>query len=266
MPNVINKTDKLMLTEKDLAKIGIWNEYDSLRAQLYKADQRQDCVIIQGSAFVVKGKAFLMTGVGGIDFLDSLAQLDEVDGVIGNNNTLFVSKNFDHVYSAHTTDELVKCYELEGAPSHVKIKFLEDAPMAPLIFILRSFKTRDEYEATKKKSGNILFEAANTFAGPPVRYAGHLKSRLRGKFLGTARVMHCARRPTVEKKEALFDSKDKISEAINNFKGHFSLVYTLWSQEMCDAVGMGKTRELSETYNPVDPITPHLLKIAKDFI
>lgn len=80
----------------------------------------------------------------------------------------FISKNFDHVYSAHTTEELVKCYELEGAPSHIKIKFLEDAPMSPLIFILRSFKTRDEYEAAKKKVGNILFEAANTFAGPPV--------------------------------------------------------------------------------------------------
>ena len=266
MPNIVNKTDKLILTEKDLAKIGIWNEYDSLRAKLYKADQRKDCIIVQGAAFVVKGKAFLMTGVGGIDFLDSLAQLDEVDGIIGNNNTVFVSKNFDHVYSAHTTEELVKCYELEGALSYIKIKFLENVPMAPLIFILRSFKTRDEYETTKKKIGNILFEAANTFAGLPVRYAGSLKSRLRGKFLGTARVMHCARRPTVEKKEVLFDSKEKVSETINNFKGHVALVYTLWSQVMCDAVGMAKTRELSKTYNPTDPITPHLLKIAKDFL
>ena len=114
--------------------------------------------------------------------------------------------------------------------------------------------------------GNILFEAANTFAGPPIRYAGSLKSRLRGKFLGTARVMHCARRPTIEKKEALFDSKNKVSEAINNFKGHVVLIYTLWSKVMCDAVGMAKTRELSKSYNPTDPITPHLLKIAKKFL
>ncbi len=266
MSNVINKTDKLILTQEDLNKLGIWKEYDLLRAQLYKADQRKDCIIVQGAAFVVNGKAFLMAGVGGIDFLDSLAQLDEVDGIIGNNNTIFVSKNFDHVYSAHNTQELVKCYELEGAPSHIKIKFLEDAPMAPLIFILRSFKSHDEYETTREKVGNVLFEAANTFMGPPARYAGSLKSRLRGKFLSTSRVMHCARRPTIEKKEALFDSKDKVSEAINNFKGHVALVYTLWSQVMCDAVGMTKTRELSKTYNPTDPITPHLLKIAKDFL
>jgi len=266
MPNVINKTDKLILTEEDLTKLGIWNEYNYLRAQLCNAEQRRDCIIIQGSAFVVQGKAFLMVGVGGIDFLDSLAQLDEVDGIIGNNNALFISKNFDHVYSAHTTEELIKCYELEGSPSDIKIKFLDDAPLAPIIFILRSFKTRDEYDAAKKKVGNILFEVANTFAGPPVRYAGTLKSRLRGKFLATARVMHCARRPTVEKKEVLFDSYDKVRRAIDKFRGYFALVYTLWSQEMCDAIGMGKTRELSETYNPTDPITPYLLKIAKEFL
>lgn len=134
-------------------------------------------------------KKRILLFIGGIDFLDSLAQLDEVDGVIGNNNALFISKNFDYIYSAHTTKELVKCYELEGAPTHVKIKFLEGAQTAPLIFILRSFQTRDEYEAIKKKVGNILFEAADTFAGSPLRYAGSLKSRLRGKFLGTTRVM-----------------------------------------------------------------------------
>lgn len=261
MPNLINKTDKLMPRD----------EHGSLRAQLYKADQRNDCIIIQGAAFVVKGKAFLMTGVGGINFLDSLAQLEDVDGIIGNNNAIFISNDFNHIYSAHTKEELVKCYELEGAPSHIKIKFLENAPMAPLIFITRSFKTRDEYEATKKKVGNILFEVTNaisgpTFARPPVRYAGSLKSRLRGKFLDTFKIVHCTHRPTFVKKEALFDSEDKVREAISKFRGHVCLVYTLWNQVMSDTMGMAEVRKLSTTYNPTDLITPHFIKIAKDFI
>lgn len=258
------KIDKLILTEKDLEDFGILDKYGSLRKQLYKANEQEDCILIQGAAFVIKGKAFLIMGVGGIDFLDSLAQFSEVDGIIGNGNTLFISNDFKNVYSAQTKEELAKCYELDG--SRVKIKFLDDAPLAPLIFLLRSFHNPKEYNLAKEKIGNLIFEEANTFAGSPVRFAGSLKSRLRGKLLATARVVHCARRPTIEKKECLFDSYEKVRETINNFKGSFSLVYTLWSQEMCDAVGMSKTRELSKTYNPIDPITPHLIRIAKDFI
>lgn len=257
-------TDKLILTESNLKEFGIWDNYNPLRELLYKAEQRRDCVLIQGSAFVVEGQAFLIMGVGGIDFLDSLAQLDGVDGIIGNGNALFLSADFRNVYSAHTTEELVRCYELEG--SNTKHKFLEGASIAPLIFLLRSMHSLDEYEATKKKAGELMFETANTFAGNPVRFAGSLKSRLRGKFLATARVVHCARRPTLEYKECLFCSYDKVRTAIDKYRGYFALVYTLWSQEMCDAVGMRNTRKLAESYNPTDPITPHLLKMAKNFL
>ncbi len=258
------KISKLILTETDLKQYGIWNNYQEFRKQLYKAEERIDCILIQGAAFVVKGKAFLVIGVGGIDFLDSLSQLDEVDGIIGNGNALFLSRDFKNVYSAHSINELTKCYELEG--SDVKIKFLESATLAPLIFLLRSLHTLDEYNATKKKIQEIVFESANTFSGEPVRYAGSLKSRLRGKFLATSRVVHCARRPTLMKKECLFDSYNDVRSTIDNFKGHFALIYTLWSQQMCDAVGMRNTRKLSKSYNPTDPITPHLLKMAKNFI
>jgi len=258
------KIEKLILKEDDLKNYGILDSYEPLRKQLHKADEREDCILIQGAAFVVKGKAFLTIGVGGIDFLDSLAQLNEVDGIIGNGNALFVSKDFKKIYSAHTNEELVKCYELEGFNS--KIKFLDEASLAPLIFLLRSFPNLEEYDLTKEKVGKILFEEANTFAAHPIRFAGSLKSRLRGKFLTTSRVVHCARRPTLKKKEYLFDSYEKIREVLTNFQGSFSLVYTLWSQEMCDAVGMLNTRKLSKGYNPTDTITPHLLKIAKDFL
>lgn len=257
------KIKKLILTEEDLKQYDIWNNYDLLRSQLHKADERKDCVLIQGAAFVVKGKAFLVIGVGGIDFLDSIAQLDEVDGIIGIGNALFLSKDFKNIYSAHTSEELIKFYELEG--SDVKINFLESAPVAPLIFLLRSLHNLNDYNKTKEKIGKIIFEAANTFSGHSVRFAGSLKSRLRNKFLATARVVHCARRPTLEKKEVLFDPYDNVRKVVDNFKGHFALVYTLWNQELCDAVGMGKTRQLSKTYNPTDPITPHLLKMTKIF-
>ena len=215
--------------------------------------------------FGVKGKAFLILGVGGIDFLDSLAQLDEVEGIIGNGNALFISGDLKKVYSAHTNEELVKCYELENAPFYIKTKFLESAPLAPLIFILRSFKDLKEYKEAKEKVGKVLWETSNTFSRTPIKFAGSLKSRLRGKFLSTCRVVHCARRPSLTKKECLFDSYEDVYKSINNFKGYFCLVYTLWSQEMCDAVGMGNTRKLSKTYNPTDPITPNLLNTAKDF-
>jgi len=252
---------KLILDEHDLEQLGIWPDYVTLRSQLCKAAERKDCLLVQGAAFVVGGKAFLILGVGGIDFLDSLMQLDEVDGIIGNGNALFVSRDFSTIYSAHTTEELVKCYELEGFQH--KLKFLESAPLGPAIFLLRSFKTRQEYDAAKQKVGKPVFETANTFSGKPIRYGGSSKARLRTKFLATVRVVHCARRPTLMKKECLFDSCDAIREAVDRFKGHFCLIYTLWNQVLCDAIGMRKTRELAGGRNPTDPITPNLVKLAK---
>jgi len=260
------KIEKLILTEDDLKKYGILDNYDFLRKQLYKAEDRRESVIIQGAAFVVKGKAFLIMGVGGIDFLDSLARLGEVDGIIGNGNALFLSPDFTRVYSAHSTEELIKCYELEGYESKISF-FLEEAPIEPSIFLLRSFRDLDEYNSAKKKVGEkVVFEVANTFAREPIRFAGSSKSRLRGKFVAVARVVHCARRPTLLRKECLFDSKESISKVINNFKGHFTLVYTLWNQVLCDVIGMRNTRALPGNFNQVDLITPNLVKIARRFI
>lgn len=258
------RTDKLILTENDLNRYRVWDDYASLRAQLYKAEERKDCVLIQGAAFVVKGKAFLLMGVGGIDFLDSLAQLQEVDGIIGNGNSLFLSRDFRFAHSAHSPEELGDCYELERANS--RMRFLESAEIGPLIFLLRSFRDFIEYSATKEKVGKILFEVCNTYARPPMRFAGSMKSRLRSKFLATARVVHCARRPSLLRRECLFDSFDVVREAIDKYEGEFALVYTLWSQELCEAVGMKATRQLRRTYNPCDPITPYFVKIAKDVL
>jgi len=262
------KTDKLILEEEDLKEYGILNNYNFLRKQLYKAEERKDCILIQGAAFVVKGKAFLVMGIGGVDLLDSLAQLDGVDGIIGNGNTLFVSKDFKHIYSAHITEELIECYEHEGV--NTQIRFLEEAPLSSLIFLLRSFPNLDEYDRLKqKKKDKIIFEvneSPKTFAIRPLYYSVSLKSRLRNKFLKISRVVHCARRPSLKRKECLFDSYDEVKDVINKFKGYFVLVYTLWNQEMCDAVGMRNTRKLAKSYNPMDHVTPYLLKIAENFI
>ena len=54
------KIDKLILTEEDLGLYGILNNYNSLREQLYKFSGRKECILIQGAAFVVKGKAVFM--------------------------------------------------------------------------------------------------------------------------------------------------------------------------------------------------------------
>lgn len=259
-----NITSKLILRENDLQQLGILDDYNSLRSTLRMSSHRSDCFLIQGGAFVVQGKAFLLLGTGGIDFLDSLSQLDSVDGIIGNGNALFVSTDFTHVYSVVSRSELVECYELEGSSS--AIEFIEDAPIAPLIFLVRSFRTMHECTATRKKLGRLLFDMNNTFAGEPVKFSGSMKSRLRAKFLATARVVHCARRPTLTKKECLFDPVDRVCAAVNFFRGHFALVYTLWSDEMCDVIGMKLTRHLAESYNPTDPITPHFVRIAVRYI
>lgn len=254
---------QLIYKEEDLIRLGIRGNYDFLRSQLYGASGRADCVLIQGAAFVVSGRAFPIIGVGGIDFLDSLAQNPEVDGVIGNGNALFVARDFSHVYSAHTREELARCYEYEtGDPVD---KFLEEASMGPLIFLLRSVPTIEEYERIKVIKDPV-FEQDNTFSQAPVHFNSHRwKNELRGKFLGTTRVVHCARRPTMEAKECLFDSREDVKTAIDNFQGHFALVYTKWSQLMCDAVGMENTRKLAidGLRNPTDRITPHLLEMAK---
>ncbi len=259
-----SRTNKLILTERDIEFQEVWKDYQFYRSQLFKSHERSNCVVLQGSAFVLRGKAFLLMGVGGIDFLDSLGALDCVDGIIGNGNVIFISKDFNNIYSAHTTKELYQCYEIEGGRNN--IKFLELTSIAPLIFILRSFKNSSDYEKVKSKIGTIIFEESNTFSGDVIRFAGPKKSRLRAKFIKTARVVHCARRPGIMKKEYLFDSYEDIKNTIDLFNGCFSLVYTLWDQKMCDAIGMRETRKLSNSYNPTDPITPFLAQIAMQFI
>lgn len=260
------KANKLILNEDELKDLGIFRDYSGLRNQLYKANEREDCVLIQGSAFVVKNRAFPVMGIGGIDILDSISQLEGVDGVIGNGNALFVSKDFRNVYSTQTRDELIEAYEME---KENKINFLERASLAPAIFLWRSFGDKREYEETKNKKEKVIFEIKDvpeTFATEPIPFPESHKSRLREKFLRTARVVHCARRPTLKKKECLFDSYEEVREALSNFHGHFVLMYTMWNQQMCDAVGMYNTRRLSSSYNPTDKITPHLLEIANKFL
>lgn len=255
-----NSIDKLILDENDLIRLGITHDYLRLRRVLYKSNERDDCILVQSAAFVSRGKAFLIMGVGGIDFLDALGRNRDVDGIIGNGNALFVSKDFRNTYSAHTSQELIECFELDGPGT--KFKFLENAPIGPLIFLLRSFQTVDEYEEAKKKVNKIVFQSSSTFAGEPTRFAGSLKSRLRGKFVATARVVHCARRPNLMRKECLFESRENVYQAINRFHGSFELVYTLWSQELCDAIGMRTTRLVPEFQTAMGSVAEFLVKTA----
>jgi hypothetical protein len=206
-------------------------------------------------------------GIGGIDFLDSLSQQDGVEGIIGTGNALFLARDFSRVYSAHSPEELLKCYEMEGAG--VPIRFLEEAPTAPFIILTRALFDTVEYDRTLDKllsAEDLAFQASKTFARLPMRYAGSMKSRLRGKFIGTSRVVHCARRPTLMEKECLFDDIRDVRQVIDRFQGHFLLVYTMWDQQMCDAEGMANTRKLGQTYNPTDSITPHFLRIAQSYV
>lgn len=169
--------------------------------------------------------------------------------------------------------ELSHCYEYEAGESTIN-KFLEETAMGPTVFLLRSLYNQIDYDETKNKvlrsqrgKEGLAFEVDNTFAGKPVEFPERGGRRLVGKFLGTTRVVHCARRPSLEPKECLFDAEDVIKEALNNYrgKGRFALIYTMWNQVMCDAVGMGNTRKLAASgfRNPVDNITPHLLTMAK---
>lgn len=257
------QTDKFMLTYKELSYLGIWNDYSQLRNRLYKANQRKNCILIQGQAFVVGGKAFLMVGVGGIHYLDSLAQMDEVDGIIGNGNSIFLSKDFSHIYSAHTPEELVERYQTD----HYKEKLLDGAPLAKIIFLQRTFYKQEEFDKLKKKAKTHLFEKDNTFATNPIRFAGKIKARLRKKFIDTARIAHMTYRPVLYKKELLFDSGREVKSAMDSFRGIFCLLYSLWRQDISDGFGVGNVRKLArETYNPTDAITPHLLSVAKKFI
>ncbi len=251
-------TNKIILTENDKVIQDINMNYDLFRSELYKSDEREDCILIQGSAFVYNKQAYLLMGVGGIDFLDSIAHLKNIDGIIGNGNTLFIKKNFKYIYSAHNSEELNNCFELECSDKNIEFK--KRAKIGNLIFLLRSFQNLNEYISTKKKK-NLFFEESNTFSSYPIHFSGSFKSRLRSKFISTSRVVHCSRRPSLLKKECLFDSYKEIYGAINLFKGSFVLIYTLWNQEMCDAVGMNNTRELTKSYNPTDSITPNFLKI-----
>ena len=260
-----SNTTQLIYKEEDLQRLNIRENYVSLRSQLYRSEERTNCALIQGAAFVVGGRAFPMLGVGGIDFLDSLAQMPEVDGIIGNGNALFVAKDFSGIYSAHNREELAKCYEYEMGHPVVNKFILEGIPMGSLIFLLRSVGTKEEYERIKAIKAPV-FEQDDTFSSEPVPFNSHRwKNELRGKFLGTTRVVHCARRPTMEAKECLFDSREDVKAVVDNFQGHFALVYTKWSQLMCDAVGMENTRKLATDglRNPTDRITPHLLRMAK---
>lgn len=252
--------NKLALSAEDLDHMKVWQHYAGARSRLYKASEREDCILIQGSAFVVRGVAFLLLGVGGIDFLDSLSRNPFVDGIIGNGNALFISKDCRNVYSAHSSEEMLRAYEFEAGNS--SLSFIEGAPLGSVIFLLRSFKEQREYESTRTKVAPLFFETADTYAGYPVRYSGTLKARLKCKFIATARVVHCARRPSLMLKESLFDSHEEMCSTIGKYNGAFSLVYTKWSQYLCDAIGMNATRQLLPSYNPTDAITPFFLDIA----
>lgn len=265
MIEIESEINNLILTYEDLKVRGIWDKYFLLRSKLYKANKRNDCIIVQGSAFVIYRKAFLLIGVGGIDFLDSLGNMKGVNGIIGNGNSIFISKDFKYIYSSNTTDELKRCYEFEEMSSN--INFIESAELAPLIILIRSFRTDEEYDALyQSKYKDVLFQTENAFAVNLLNFAGSYKARLRNKFIATSTVVHCARRPTLLDKECLFDSREEIKNAINQYNGNFLLVYTKWSQELCDAIGMNNTRKLSNSYNPTDPITKHLFKIANESI
>lgn len=252
------------ITEDDLKNIGIWQKADQLKSMFYQNDQRSDCTLIQGGAFVINGRAYLLLGMSTIDILETLSQHKEVEGVIGTGNSLYVSNSCDMVYSTLDETETITRYEVHktGHPLKVLLK----AKVAPLIILNRTFRDESLYaEIKQSKQLDIIVDLGSNCYTAPERFAGTRKARLRSKFVKTARTGHCVINPTLTEKELLFDREEKVTQLINGFNGSFGLGYMLWSELFANSVGMVSNYKLGLKDNPSEIIGYALIKYVEEF-
>lgn len=261
MRKTITKTP---LTEQSLKQIGIWDRRENLRKKILGNKERGDSTLVQGGALIINDYTYLLLGMGTIDILETMSQFNDIEGIIGAGNALFISKDFKFVYSTLSEEETLKRYEIDK--THHPFKYRYSGKLAPLIILNRAFRSETEFIKTKeKKASEVIFDLGNCFFTKPVRYAGSLKARLRAKFIKTAQTVHCATHPTLSEKEMIFDEFEKIKKLINNFKGYFMLGYVLWNEKFANSIGMQSNYTLDIKDNPIQIIGFVLIKLIQEF-
>jgi len=252
------------IAQGDLERLGIWERRADFRKEFYRSAERDDCALVQAAAFVIDGYAYLILGMSTIDIIETMSQHDEVEGVIGTGNSLFVSRDCTRVYTTLSEPDSQRRYEIHKTGN--KLKYIYEGRVAPLVILNRTFRDRDEYfEVKRKKEAGISVDIGSNFYVDPVRYSGKLKARMRWKFVKTARTGHCVTNPTLTEKELLFDEEDEVAALINNFEGSFMLGYMLWSDKFANSVGMVSNYSLDLRDNPSEIIGYSMIKLAKEF-
>jgi len=255
---------KCPIDENDLKEMGIWEYKEEQLNNLYLSSERKECILIQGAGFMYKGLVFLTLGIGAINVLEAFSQFDEIDGVVGTGNALFLSRDCKYVFSALSEQETSIRYEIDK--THRKFKYSEGGKLGPLIILNRVFTDKKEFNETKiKKNNDLAFDLGNTFFTNPAKYSGSRKSRLRNKFINTVRTVHCVHHPTLMEKELFFDSFKDIEKTINNFSGYFMLGYTYFSETFASSIGMVANFQVDIKDNPSEITSFTILKLVQQF-
>ena len=244
--------------------MGIWKNKEKQFKNLHFSSERDNCILIQGAGFKYNDYVFLTLGIGAINVLEAFSQFNEVQGVVGTGNALFLSKDCSNVYSALSEAETLKRYEIDKTKR--KFKYNLGGKIAPLIILNRVFTNHKEFIKTKeKKADKISFDLGDTFFTETIKFAGSLKSRLRAKFVNTVRTVHCVHHQTLMEKELFFNSSEEIKEVINNFKGYFILGYTYFSETFANSIGMVANSELKLKDNSSEIVSFTILKLVEQF-
>ncbi len=255
---------KCPVKQKDLEEMGVWHHKEEQLKQLYLYDQRGDCILIQGAGILYQGKIYLVLGVGAINVLESFSQFNETQGVVGTGNALFLSKKCQQVYSALNKEETLRRYEIDKTGR--EFKYGLGGGISKLITINRVFMDEQEFlDAKQKKLEKIVFDLGNTFFTEPIPFSGRKKSRLRDKFVDTARTVHCVHHPTLMEKELFFDSAEQIRSVISQYPGFFMLGYTYFSRIFADSIGLVANFGLDLKYNPSGITSFTILKLIEQF-
>lgn len=259
-----SKLRKCPIGENDLKEMGILEHKDIQRKNLYLNSERNNCIMMQGAGFVFKERVVLTLGIGAINVLEAFSQFNDVEGVVGTGNVLFMSDDCKEAYSALNEEESRNRYEVNKTGR--ALKYALGAKLAPLIIINRVFAKHDEFIATKaRKSKEISFDLGNTFFTEPIKYSGSIKARLRSKFIKTVQTVHCVHHPTLMEKELFFDDFESIKNVINKFNGYFILGYTYFSTTFAESIGMKANFELDIKDNSSEIVSYTILKLVEQF-
>lgn len=212
-------------------------EKQKLFAQLLNVEERrkEGCILIQAGGIVIGGKAFLITGTGTINILEAIAQYSDIDGIIGNGNALFIGKDFGQIYCTLTEEETFQCYE--SRETGRRMRYVYSAKLWPVVFLQRAFKDYEEYKRFREGQNNVWLINETEFVKKPVNFRSRYRNRLRDKFAKTCQVVHCCHRPTMQRKEMLYDSSGEISEVVDKFSGKFILGYTFYNIDLEKILG-----------------------------